>query len=67
MSDNRITTQGIGFFGVLTLIFITLKLTGVITWSWWWVLITVWVPPALILVIILIGLMIACIQACFCD
>lgn len=28
----------IGFFGLLTLIFITLKLMGYIAWSWWWVL-----------------------------
>ena len=30
--------NGIGFTSLLTLIFITLKLTHVITWSWWWVL-----------------------------
>jgi hypothetical protein len=29
---------GIGFCGLLTIVFITLKLLGVITWSWWWVL-----------------------------
>ena len=29
---------GIGFFGLLTIVFITLKLCGVIAWSWWWVL-----------------------------
>ena len=28
----------LGFFSLLTLIFITLKLTGVIAWSWWLVL-----------------------------
>lgn len=28
----------IGFVGLLTLIFITLKLVGVIEWSWFWVL-----------------------------
>jgi hypothetical protein len=28
----------IGFLDILALIFITLKLMGVITWSWWWVL-----------------------------
>jgi hypothetical protein len=34
---------GIGFCGLLTIVFITLKLCGVIDWSWWWV----W-SPALI-------------------
>jgi hypothetical protein len=43
---------GIGFFSILTLIFITLKLTGHITWSWWWVLAPTWIPLALVLLII---------------
>lgn len=41
MSDeNTPTVQsgGIGFFGLLTIVFITLKLTHVIDWSWFWVL-----------------------------
>ncbi len=41
---------GIGFFGLLTIVFITLKLLGKIDWSWWWVLSPVWIPIALILV-----------------
>jgi hypothetical protein len=32
------------FLTVLLLIFITLKLTGVIAWSWWWVLAPFWIP-----------------------
>ena len=31
-------SSGIGFTGVLTIVFVVLKLVGVITWSWWWVL-----------------------------
>lgn len=38
----------IGFLGILTLIFITLKLTGHIDWSWWWVLAPIWIPVALL-------------------
>ena len=45
---------GIGFFGVLALIFITLKLLGVITWSWWWVLAPIWIPSAIAILIILV-------------
>jgi hypothetical protein len=37
----------IGFPGLLALIFITLKLTDYIDWSWWWVLAPIWVPLAL--------------------
>lgn len=35
--------SGIGFTGLLTLIFITLKLTGYITWSWLWILSPIWI------------------------
>lgn len=39
MSANNTTTRGgISFLGLLTIVFITLKLTHNIDWSWWWVL-----------------------------
>ena len=34
---------GIGFVGLLTIVFIVLKLTNYIDWSWWWVLSPVWI------------------------
>ena len=34
---------------ILFLIFLTLKLTGVIDWSWWWVTAPLWIPVGLIL------------------
>jgi len=37
MSNNN-KNGGVGFFSLLTVLFIGLKLTGYITWSWWWVL-----------------------------
>jgi hypothetical protein len=39
------SSSGIGFFGLLAIVFITLKLVGVqpiATWSWWWVLSPLW-------------------------
>jgi len=45
---------GIGFAGLLTIVFITLKLIGKIDWSWWWVLSPLWISAALVLIIILI-------------
>ena len=33
----------IGFIGLLTILFITLKLTNVIAWSWFWVLSPLWI------------------------
>ena len=49
------TTQsgGIGFIGLLTILFIGLKLTNQITWSWWWVLAPIWGVFALVLVAVL--------------
>lgn len=46
---------GLTFFGALTLVFITLKLTEVIDWSWWWVLSPLWISGAFIL--LLLGVM----------
>lgn len=34
--------SGIGFLGLLTVVFIVLKLVGVINWSWLWVLCPLW-------------------------
>jgi len=57
MSEPSSTSSGMGFCGVLTLIFLVLKLTGLIEWSWWLVLAPVWIPAALVMVMIfLIGL-----------
>jgi hypothetical protein len=44
----------IGFFGMLALIFITLKLTNVILWSWVWVLAPLWMPIAITLLVFLL-------------
>jgi hypothetical protein len=44
---------GIGFVGLLTTVFITLKLLNVITWSWWWVLSPILIPIGLALTILL--------------
>lgn len=40
-------SKGIGFGGVLAIVFIILKLTGNIGWSWWWVLAPVWIPATI--------------------
>ena len=39
MSKNSSSSSGgIGFTGLLTVLFVGLKLTNYINWSWWWVL-----------------------------
>jgi hypothetical protein len=52
MSESK--TGGIGFFGLLTIVFITLKLTDYIDWSWWWVLSPLWIPFAIIVLVIVL-------------
>ena len=39
--------------GDLLLVFLVLKLCGVITWSWWWVMAPLWIQLLLVLIIIL--------------
>jgi hypothetical protein len=46
------SSSGIGFTGLLTVLFIALKLTGVIAWSWWWVLSPIWISFLLVAVIL---------------
>lgn len=47
-----VRSNGIGFFGLLAIVFITLKLTGYIAWSWWWVLAPLWIPFALVFTVL---------------
>jgi hypothetical protein len=57
MANNN-TSNGIGFGTVLFLVFLVLKLTGNINWSWWWVTSPLWIPLALIVAIGGIGALI---------
>ncbi len=43
---------GVGFCGLLAVLFIGLKLTGHVTWSWLWVLSPLWIPVAIAVVFI---------------
>jgi hypothetical protein len=52
-------TGGIGFMGLLGILFIALKLTGYITWSWWLVLLPLYLPFAIFLVVALVILFLA--------
>lgn len=48
MSDTKTNSGGIGFMGLLQVVFITLKLLGKITWSWWWVLAPTWISVVIV-------------------
>ena len=54
MDNNNASRGGIGFLGMLGILFIGLKLTGVIDWSWWLVLAPLWIPWGIVLVGILV-------------
>lgn len=43
---------GIGFVGLLTIAFVVLKLCGVISWSWLWVLSPLWISAVISMLII---------------
>ena len=42
--STQVPSGGIGFGGVLAVLFIGLKLGGIIDWSWWWILAPLWLP-----------------------
>ena len=49
----------IGISEVLTVVFVVLKLTGVISWSWWWVLSPIWISVAIFLIALFIIFIVA--------
>jgi len=55
MAENNSNSGGIGFCGLLGIVFITLKLTGFINWSWWWVLAPLWGPIVFVLAFLAIA------------
>jgi hypothetical protein len=51
MSNTSSSSGGVGFLGMLTILFVGLKLADVIDWSWWWVLSPMWIGVATLVVI----------------
>lgn len=59
MSNTTVrTASGIGFSGLLTIVFIALKLMGKIDWSWWWVLSPLWITAAIVVLVIVIAIIV---------
>lgn len=59
MSEKSSSSGGIGFFGLLGILFIALKLTGYIDWSWWWVTAPLWGGLVLIFAVLLVAVLVA--------
>lgn len=57
-NNNTTVSGGIGFTGLLTIVFIVLKLCGVINWSWIWVFSPMWISAALCIAIFVFIIMI---------
>lgn len=57
-NGNKVEGVGIGFMEALFLLFLGLKLTHVIDWSWWWVTAPLWIP--IVVVLFLLGLIYIC-------
>ena len=53
MKEKQTTVNGgIGFTGLLTIVFIVLKLLGIITWSWVWVFAPIWIDAILVIILL---------------
>ena len=60
---KQTSSGGVGIAGLLGVAFVILKLTGVIAWSWWWVLAPFWIPLAIGVGLIVIGVALAALAA----
>jgi len=63
MADN--TDSGTNVTGVLLILFIVLKLTNNIDWSWWWVLSPLWIPVAIVVAIAALSALILLVMEAF--
>lgn len=58
MNNKSSTSGGMGFVAVLTIVFVILKLCGVIAWPWLWVLSPIWIGAAVDIIICVIFLIV---------
>jgi len=59
MSSSSSSSSGIGFVGLLQILFIGLKITGYISWPWWQVMLPIIISAGLTVGILLIIFVIA--------
>jgi hypothetical protein len=58
MASKSSSSSGIGLTGVLFVVFLVLKLTRNIDWSWWWVTSPLWIPVVFLLCIVFGAIMV---------
>ena len=62
MKDNKITYGGVGVVTILGIVFLILKLCGLIDWSWWLVTLPFIFEGVLLVVVIILTIIIALIN-----
>ena len=55
MSNYSSGTGGISFSVILFIVFLVLKLTNIIDWSWWWITALLWLPAGVCILILVIA------------
>ena len=63
MKNDNVSTTGIGFFGLLQILFIALKLMGYIQWEWWKVLLPTIIEISIIALILLVVIIAALLES----
>ena len=59
MSNRKVEySGGVGLGTILFIVFLVLKLVGVIAWSWWWVTAPIWIPFLVVIAILIISFII---------
>lgn len=53
------SSSGVGFFGLLTIVLIVLKLTHYLDWSWWLVLLPLYGPVSIMVILLLVAALVA--------
>ena len=52
---SGVAGTGVGFWGMLTILFIGLKIAGIVNWSWWLVLSPMWISAIVVIIMIIFG------------
>lgn len=62
MNSKNNNSSGLGVLGVLQIIFLVLKLTGLITWSWVLVLIPLWISLGILALLVIAVIIAVCLE-----
>jgi len=58
-TSSESTSGGLGSASVLTIVFVVLKLTHNIDWSWWWVLSPLWISAGFVVAVLVVVLLVS--------